>query len=146
MFKKTQTGIMSKHMENNSPDKLNRIVEGTEIIGDIKSDSNIRIDGKLKGTIITRGRLVIGSNGSIEGQITCENADIEGGFTGKITVNQLLSLKSTSRLSGDIITGKLAIEPGAEFSGTCAMGSVKESQHIQTQEYKTTQTMVTKQA
>jgi cytoskeletal protein CcmA (bactofilin family) len=122
MFKSNTSNNMSKTAEINSPERLNRIVEGTEIVGDIKSDSNIRIDGKLKGTIITKGRLVIGPTGSIEGDITCENADIEGNFNGKISVNQLLSLKSTAKLTGDIHTSKLAIEPGASFTGTCSMG------------------------
>ena len=119
-----QPSVMSKTAEINSPDRLNRIVEGTSIEGDIRSDSNIRIDGRLKGTIHTKGRLVIGSSGIIEGEIICENADIEGVFIGKINVNQLLSLKSTAKLTGDIITSKLAIEPGAMFSGACSMGGM----------------------
>ena len=124
MFKQNTNQPMSKNNEINSPEKLNRIVDGTSIEGHIKSDSNIRIDGRLKGTINTRGRLVIGPTGSIEGEIICENADIEGAFVGKINVNGLLSLKSTAKLSGDIITGKLAIEPGAVFSGSCSMGGI----------------------
>jgi len=119
-----QPSVMSKTAEINSPDRLNRIVEGTSIEGDIRSDSNIRIDGRLKGTIHTKGRLVIGSSGIIEGEIICENADIEGVFIGKINVNQLLSLKATAKLTGDIITSKLAIEPGAMFSGACSMGGM----------------------
>lgn len=113
---------MSKNPEINSPEKLNRIVDGTSIEGDIKSDSNIRIDGRLKGTINTKGKLVIGSTGSIEGEIVCEHADIEGSFTGKIQVTGILTLKASSKLMGDIQTGKLAIEPGAVFSGSCSMG------------------------
>lgn len=120
----SNTNVMSKTAEINSPDRLNRIVEGTSIEGDIRSDSNIRIDGRLKGTIQTKGRLVIGTTGVIEGEITCENADIEGVFMGKINVNQLLSLKATAKLTGDIITSKLAIEPGAMFSGACSMGGM----------------------
>jgi len=122
MFKSNQNQTMSKNPEINSPEKLNRIVDGTSIEGDIKSDSNIRIDGRLKGTINTKGKLVIGSTGSIEGEIVCEHADIEGHFTGKIQVTGLLTLKATSKLTGDIQTGKLAIEPGAVFSGSCTMG------------------------
>jgi cytoskeletal protein CcmA (bactofilin family) len=125
MFKSSSPSTpMSKTTEINSPDRLNRLVEGTEIIGDIKADSNIRIDGKLKGTITTKGRLVIGPTGSIEGEIVCENADIEGSFVGKIVVNQLLSLKATAKFIGDIQTSKLAIEPGATFSGNCSMGGL----------------------
>ena len=83
----------------------------------------MRIDGILKGTIQTQGKLVIGTTGQIEGEISCLNAEIHGTITGKITVNELLSLKSTSKLLGDIVVGKLAIEPGAQFSGSCVMGN-----------------------
>jgi len=108
----------------NSPDRLNRIVEGTSIEGDIKCESNIRIDGKLKGTLNTTGRLLIGPKGEIEGEITCASADIEGSINGVIRVQELLSLKSTAKLQGDIVTGKLSIEPGAVFAGTCNMGGI----------------------
>lgn len=124
MFKSNHNQPMSKPNEINSPEKLNRIVDGTSIEGHIKSDSNIRIDGRLKGTINTKGKLVIGTSGSIEGDIVCESADIEGVFVGKIHVNGILTLKATSKLTGDIITGKLAIEPGAVFSGSCSMGGL----------------------
>ncbi len=124
MFKSNNQPKQTLNMDTNSPDKLNRIVEGTSIVGDIVSDSNIRIDGKLKGTVVTKGRLVIGKNGLIEGEVVCNDADIEGGLKGTIKANGLLSLKATSKLEGDILTGKLAIEPGASFSGSCSMGAV----------------------
>ena len=122
MFK-GNTNPNGKPADMNSPDRLNRIVEGTNIQGDIKGDSNIRIDGKLTGTITTKGRVVIGKTGHIEGEIVCQNADIEGVLNGKIRVEQLLTLKSSAKLNGEILTGKLAIEPGAAFSGSCNMGS-----------------------
>ena len=109
---------------NQSPERLNRIVEGTHIEGDIKSDSNIRIDGYLKGTITVKVRLVLGPTGKIDGNINCKNADLEGKLNGKIEVDELLSLKSTAKLQGEISTNKLSIEPGAIFSGNCKMGAV----------------------
>jgi len=108
----------------NSPDKLNRIVEGTSIEGEIISEGNIRIDGKVKGTVSTKGRLVIGSEGNIEGNVICCNADVEGALVGTIKVSELLTLKSTAKLQGDIVTSKLSIEPGAVFGGTCSMGGI----------------------
>lgn len=123
---------MAKTNEPHSPEKLNRIVAGTDIEGVIVSDSNIRIDGNVKGTINVKGRLVVGSTGRIKGDIVCENADIEGAVSGQISVNGLLSLKSTARLDCDIQTKKLAIEPGAVFSGKCEMGggSPKDSSMV----------------
>lgn len=122
MFKNTNSKDMSKTSEPHSPEKLNRIVTGTDIEGVVRSDSNIRIDGNVKGDIQVKGRLVVGPTGTIRGEIVCENADIEGSITGKISVNGLLSLKSTARLDCDIQTKKLAIEPGAVFTGKCEMG------------------------
>lgn len=112
---------------NNTIGKINQIVEGSIIEGNIISDSNYRIDGKIIGKINIKGKLVLGPSGSIEGEITCENAEIEGTFKGNITVKSFLSLKSTAKIIGDIYTQKIAVEPGATFTGKCAMGEFKGS-------------------
>ena len=103
---------------------VNMIGEGTIITGDISSKGDIRIDGTLKGSVNTEGRVVLGREGMIEGDVICKDADISGAIKAKITVSQLLSLKATAKLNGDIITNKLSIEPGAAFSGSCSMGAV----------------------
>ena len=108
----------------NGPDMaINRIVEGTTIEGEIKCESNIRIDGTFTGNLNTKGRLVIGPAGRIEGNIHCQNAEIEGWVKGKVMVQQLLSLKNSAKVEGDIFTDKLTIEPGANFTGACNMGA-----------------------
>jgi cytoskeletal protein CcmA (bactofilin family) len=104
--------------ENNS---INLIGVGTDIKGDIESTGDIRFDGILKGNLKTKGKVVIGSTGSVKGEISCKNSDIEGKIEGKISVQELLSLKATSVLLGDIIAKRLAIEPGARFTGNCTM-------------------------
>lgn len=104
----------------------NIIAKNTSLVGDIKSDGDFRVDGKIEGTIITTGRVVIGKDGFVKGSIDCTDADIEGRFSGKLLVDQVLSLKSTADISGDVTLGKLSVEPGAAFNATCMMkGSVK---------------------
>ena len=105
---------------------INLISQGTKIHGDVVSDGDIRIDGFLKGNISTKGRLVIGGSGSIEGEIVCSNIEISGNFKGKITASELLTMKSTANVTGDIIVSKLGVEPGSLFSGTCQMGTSPE--------------------
>ena len=130
MFKSKPKNQMAKQSDITSPDKLNRIVVGTKIEGSLRSDSNIRIDGTLIGNVDTKGRLVIGPAGIIEGEITCQNAEIEGKINGKIVVEDLLSLKSSARIDGDIFTSKLSIDPGALFTGSSHMGNkVKQMNH-----------------
>ncbi|MDR2040441.1 MAG: polymer-forming cytoskeletal protein [Bacteroidales bacterium] len=110
---------MAKLVEE--PVSHNTITNGTEIIGDINSNGDIRLDGLLKGNLNTKGKVVVGPTGNVIGTINCKNSDIFGKVEGKITVSDLLSLKSTANLKGDIITNKLSIEPGCKFTGTCSM-------------------------
>lgn len=111
---------------NNESDgnSVNLIGAGTKIKGNIQSEGDIRIDGTLIGTITSKGKVVVGSTGTVEGEITCENADISGTVKVKISVSNILLLKPTAKLTGDIVTSKLAIESGATFSGSCSMGAV----------------------
>jgi len=108
---------------------INLISQGTKINGDIVSDGDIRIDGYLRGNITTKGRLVIGGTGSIEGEIVCSNIEISGNFKGKITASDLLTMKSSAVVTGDIIISKLGVEPGCIFTGTCQMGSAPEKRN-----------------
>jgi cytoskeletal protein CcmA (bactofilin family) len=116
----------SKSYPETPSQNINLISPGTKIIGDIISDGDIRIDGSLKGNIKTKGRLVIGSSGTIEGEIVCSNIEISGNFKGKISASELLTMKSTAVVTGDIKISKLGVEPGSVFSGTCLMESVAD--------------------
>lgn len=109
---------------------VNLIGTGTHLTGEVKSNGDFRIDGSLKGNIEVKGKLVVGQQGVIEGDITCQNADISGYIKGRINVTELLTLKSTAKLHGDITTTKISIEPDAQFTGTCSMnGGVVKSMH-----------------
>lgn len=101
---------------------INLISAGTKITGDIIAEGDIRIDGSLKGNIKSKGRLVIGNSGSIEGEILCGTIEISGNFKGKISAAELLTMKSTAVVTGDIIATRLAVEPGSLFTGNCQMG------------------------
>jgi cytoskeletal protein CcmA (bactofilin family) len=103
---------------------INMIGAGTTILGDVISKGDIRVDGILRGSVNTEGKVVLGNEGVIEGDVMCKDADISGVVKAKITVSQLLTLKSSAKLNGDIITNKLSIEPGAAFTGSCSMGAV----------------------
>lgn len=106
----------------------NMIGPGTKIIGNIETNGDIRIDGNIEGNIVSKGKVVVGSNGFVKGEIQCVNAEISGVLTGKMFVTELLSLKASSKVSGEINIGKLSIEPGAVFSGTCNMNNSQAAQ------------------
>ena len=118
---------MAKYNENEmTSNNINLIGQGTEITGDITCSGDLRIDGVLTGNITSRGKVVVGETGKIKGEISCKNSDISGLIEGKITVIELLSLKTSARVNGDITTNKLAIEPGSRFTGYCNMSDESE--------------------
>lgn len=131
MFKKN-TSPMAKGIPSDAA--YTKVGTGTVLTGDIISKGDIRIDGTITGSLKADGKVVVGETGVVEGEITCQNADVEGLVKANITVADLLSLKATARLLGEIETKKLAIEPGAVFTGSCSMGGVvKELKHAEEQ-------------
>lgn len=109
--------------KNNIPEtpSINQIGSGTTIKGEIISNGDFRIDGTLDGSIESKGKIVVGQSGQVDGEIKCQNAVISGKVKATIRVSELLELKSSANFSGEIYTNKLAIEPGARFSGSCNM-------------------------
>jgi cytoskeletal protein CcmA (bactofilin family) len=114
---------MAKENNSESP-SVNLIGAGTIIEGDVTTNGDIRIDGSLTGSITVKGKLVIGLTGNIDGEAMCQNADVSGTIKGKIVVSELLALKASAKVTGDIVTNKIAVEPGATFSGSCSMGGI----------------------
>lgn len=116
-----------KKLQKNKIMERNVIAKNTTIIGDIKSDGDFRIDGTLEGTLTTNGRVIIGLEGFIKGKVEAINADIEGKFSGELLLSSTLTIKAAASISGNIIIGKLSVEPGAAFNATCEMkGAIKE--------------------
>ena len=102
---------------------LNSIAQDTTITGNIESDGDIRFDGNLDGILNCKGRVVLGPESRLRGEIHSHTAEISGTVEGEITVSDLLSLKSTAVITGDLIMGRFSVEPGARFSGICKMNA-----------------------
>ena len=121
MFSNKEKTQKTKIME------INVVAKNTAIIGDIISEGDFRIDGTLEGNIKTKGRVIIGISGSVKGKIDAVNSDIEGKFSGDLLVQETLTIKATAIISGDVVIGKLSVEPGATFNASCSMrGAIKE--------------------
>jgi len=99
------------------------ISAGTTLKGDISSSSDLRIDGTIIGNIHSSSKIVIGSNGVVEGDISGNQADIVGKVSGNIRAKELLQLRGESVVTGNLYAGKLQVEPSATFNGQCHMGA-----------------------
>ena len=129
LVKQRKTRVyMSKEQQINSGMAHNMLSAGTKIVGTITTNSDIRIDCEIEGDIVSKGKVVVGTLGVIKGTVDCLNAEVMGNITGQIKVKELLSVKATAKITGDIITKILAIEQKALFNGTCKMGETADAQ------------------
>lgn len=122
---------MAKYNNEIEPNAINIISKGTIIQGNIKSNSDIRIDGELIGNLDSQGKIVLGQSGKIKGEIICSTGDISGKIEGKVTASERLSLKATANIQGDLFIKQLAVEPGCVFTGKCKMDSEINATKIQ---------------
>lgn len=106
-----------------NPKSMNQLSPTTAIRGELVSESDIRIDGKITGNVTTKSKLVLGAQGVIEGNVICQNAYIEGKISGNIETAELLILAKTAVINGDLNLKKLVVEEGAKFNGKCSMST-----------------------
>ncbi|HNP95336.1 MAG TPA: polymer-forming cytoskeletal protein [Cyclobacteriaceae bacterium] len=119
MFTSKEQKKVAEEISNST----NTIGKGTVLEGNIETYGNIRIEGKVIGNIKSKSKIALGNSSNVQGNIIAQNADLEGEVKGKIEISEMLILKATAVVNGDIITGKLVVEPGAVFNGTCKMGA-----------------------
>lgn len=120
--KKEQPTKKMSTSSTSSSNSINSLVNGTTIEGKVKANNDFRIDGTLIGTLDCKGKVIIGPTGVVDGEINCANALIEGKFDGHLKVKELLSVKDSAKITGEIITDKLLVQSGAVFNVKCQMG------------------------
>ncbi|RMF24731.1 MAG: polymer-forming cytoskeletal protein [Bacteroidetes bacterium] len=116
--KKKENGRGSAIIPSAMSHQLNSLVEGTRVEGTLRAQSDIRVDGTIKGTLLCSAKVIIGPTGVVEGEIQCQNAIIEGKFEGTLKVNELLNIRETAHVTGEVAYGKLIVQSGAVINGS----------------------------
>jgi len=122
MFGNKKTTSETPGLSTTSSSAINTLVEGTHADGTITTEADFRVDGTVTGTVNCGGKLIIGITGNVEGQVSAQNAVIEGRFDGNMEVYDILDVRETATVTGEIKTGKLLVQNGASFTGNCDMG------------------------
>src|SRR5210317_1382351 len=118
MFKNKQENMAAQDASNSS----NIIGKGTVVEGNIETFGNIRIEGKVNGSVKSKSKIALGQSSYVEGNIVAQNAELSGQVKGVVEVSEQLILRPTAVIDGDIVTNKLIVESGATFNGGCKMG------------------------
>ena len=118
MFKNKHENMAAQDASNSS----NIIGKGTVVEGNIETFGNIRIEGKVNGSVKSKSKIALGQSSFVEGNIISQNAEISGEVKGVLEISDQLILRPSSIINGDIVTNKLIVESGATFTGGCKMG------------------------
>lgn len=121
MFKKEEKNLAEIQSTNS-----NIISRGTILEGNIKTPGNLRIEGRVIGNLVTKSKASLAQSSYVDGNILARNAEVAGEVKGKVEVSEMLILKPTCVIHGDIVTNKLIVESGATFNGGCKMGAQLE--------------------
>ena len=110
--------------EQESIGVMNTIIgKGTVLIGTLKVEQSVRVDGKIKGEVKATDTLVVGKSGELtDAKVNVKNAVVGGKIFGTIEASNRVVLENQATLLGDIKTRLLVIEEGATFSGNCNSG------------------------
>lgn len=113
---------------NRTDGSWNNVAKGTVVVGNINAEGDLRIEGKVIGTLVCNSKLVVSGTGYIEGSVDARNATVEGEIKGNVVTRDLLQIAKSGKVSGDIFTQKLIVEMGAIFTGNCKMGDAAKEQ------------------
>jgi cytoskeletal protein CcmA (bactofilin family) len=123
MFKNNKPATIMSNEKTNGGNGTTLVSAGTSLKGDISSNSDLRIDGTIIGNVSSSAKIVIGASGTVEGDISGNQADIVGKVSGNIKTKDLLQLRGDCIVNGNVYAGKLQVEPTATFNGQCHMGT-----------------------
>jgi cytoskeletal protein CcmA (bactofilin family) len=106
-----------------SAEELNGFMDqGTEFEGELRFKDTFRIDGSVKGRIVSDNTLIVGESGRVDADIECAVVSIRGTVTGRVHGRERIELLAGSRVQATLVSPKLLIEEGAFFQGQCDMG------------------------
>jgi cytoskeletal protein CcmA (bactofilin family) len=96
---------------------------GMRIQGDCDTDGAVRIEGLVQGNIRAGKAVVVGKEGTVEGDIFTQDAVVAGMVKGTLRAESRLEVQSSSQISGEILAGRMQLEEGAMLNGTVQMGT-----------------------
>ena len=91
------------------------------IEGDIRGDEDLRVEGRIKGSIKVVGDLVVGPSGVVEADVEADNVVIQGRLTGNVLARKQIEIRSSGQLLGDCRAKSIDIREGAIFEGRSSM-------------------------
>lgn len=101
--------------------------KGSEFEGKLTFEGTVRIDGRFKGQVFSKGKLIVGADAKVQADVEAGEVVVSGDVQGNLSASKRLELRSPGKLRGNIHSPRLMIEEGVFFEGNCKMGGVEAS-------------------
>ena len=90
--------------------------KGANIVGEISNCSQVEIEGALDGNVVAEA-VIIRPGGQLKGRVHSQRAEVHGTIEGQVQVEELLDIRSTGQVSGELAYGKLSVASGGRLAG-----------------------------
>ena len=119
---------MGKKADEYIASRVNSVIgRGTEFEGTIRTKETIRVEGFVKGNIISEGTVIIGNGGNVDGKIEATNILVGCDVHGELFASEKIEANSSGRIFGNLHTKGLIVDEKALFQGTCEMTGREET-------------------
>jgi cytoskeletal protein CcmA (bactofilin family) len=100
---------------------------GMRVVGDCETDGTLRIEGKVEGTVRAAKAVVIGKDGTVEGDVITQDAIVGGRVNGKVVAESRLELQATCSIEGEIRARRIKLDEGGQVNGSVYVGEIKST-------------------
>lgn len=107
--------------QTSAPNRVTLVAEGTRVTGEISGDTEVRVDGEVKGDLALGARVVVGGSGVVRGSIQARSVEVGGKVHGNVQGSDRVEVTSSGSLEGDIAAPRVTIAEGAFFKGKVEM-------------------------
>ena len=102
-------------------DVVSVVAPGMTILGDVKCDGTVRVEGKIEGSIKATKSVVVGKGGRITGDIETQDVVVAGTVVGTVVGASRVELQETCKIEGDIRSRRVKLEEGGQIEGRLHM-------------------------
>lgn len=95
---------------------------GMKVVGDCETDGTVRIEGAIQGSVRAGKAVVVGKDGSVEGDIFTQDAVVSGRIVGSLVAESRLEIQASAKIEGEVKARRMQLDEGAVLNGTVTMG------------------------
>lgn len=101
--------------------RITMIAEGSLFEGTVQAEGDVRVGGRVVGSVTSGQRVVVAAEGAIDGTLDGDSADVAGHVQGTVRTAGVLILRASAHVEGTVEAGHLVVEDGGVLDAQVRM-------------------------